>query len=141
LPVSVAAYLELLDWTARQTMPGKRGSTPSDAPPILERLKVSATTWCELVSDFGRLFSTVAGHPRIVDTTRSRHGHRRFHLAARVRELSCCPWPGSDCDPIRFASLSLQQNRPWLGANQPASESAIQGPMSPPHGFDRGGGR
>jgi len=47
LPVSVAAYLELLDWTARQTMPGKRGLTPSDAPPILERLKVSATTWCE----------------------------------------------------------------------------------------------
>jgi hypothetical protein len=87
LPISVAAYLELLDWTARQTMPGKRGSTPSDAPPILERLKVSATTWCELVSNFGRLFSTVAGHPRIVDSTRSRRGHRRFHLTARVREL------------------------------------------------------
>jgi hypothetical protein len=130
LPVSVAAYLELLDWTARQTMPGKRGSTPSDVPPILERLKVSATTWWELVSNFGRLFPTVTGHPRIVDTTRSRHGHRRFHLTARVRELSCCPWPGSDCAPIRFASLSLQQNRPWLGANQPASEGAIQGPSA-----------
>jgi hypothetical protein len=66
---------------------GNRGSTPSDAPPILERLKVPPTTWCEFVSNFGRLFSTVAGHPRIVDTTRSRHGHRRFHLPARVREL------------------------------------------------------
>jgi hypothetical protein len=87
LPISVAAYLELLDWTARQTVPGKRGSTPSDAPPILERLQVSPATWCELVSNFGRLFSTVAGHPRVVDNTRSRHGHRRFHLAARVREL------------------------------------------------------
>jgi len=87
LPIPVAAYLELLDWTARQTVPGKRGSTPSDAPPILERLKVSATTWCELVSNFGRLFSTVAGHPRIVDTTRSRRGHRRFHITARVREV------------------------------------------------------
>jgi hypothetical protein len=87
LPISVAAYLELLDWTVRQTVPGKQGSTPSDAPPILEQLKVSATTWCELVSNFGRLFSTVAGHPRIVDSTRSRRGHRRFHLTARVREL------------------------------------------------------
>jgi hypothetical protein len=87
LPISVAAYLELLDWTARQTVPGKRGSTPSDAPPILERLQVSPATWCELVSNFGRLFSTVAGHPRVVDNTRSRHGHRRFHLTARVREL------------------------------------------------------
>jgi hypothetical protein len=87
LPISVPAYLQLLDWTARQAIPGKRGSTPSDVPPILERLKVSPTTWCELVSNFGRLFSTVAGHPRIVDTTRSRHGHRRFHLTTRVREL------------------------------------------------------
>jgi len=87
LPISVADYLELLDWTARQTVPGKRGSTPADAPPILERLQVSATTWCELVSNFGRLFSTVAGHPRIVDSTRSRRGHRRFHLTARIREL------------------------------------------------------
>jgi REP element-mobilizing transposase RayT len=87
LPVSVAAYLQLLDWTARQAMPGKQGSTPSDTPPMLERLRLSANTWCELVSNFGRLFSTVAGHPRIVDTTRSRHGHRRFHLTSRVREL------------------------------------------------------
>jgi len=87
LPISVAAYLQLLDWTARQAMPGKQGSTPSDAPPILERLRLSANTWCELLSNFGRLFSTAAGHPRIVDTTRSRHGHRRFHVTARVREL------------------------------------------------------
>ena len=33
----LAGYLELLDWTARQLVPGKRGATPSDAPPILER--------------------------------------------------------------------------------------------------------
>jgi hypothetical protein len=54
LRISVAAYLELLHWAARQLMPGKRGSTPSDAPPILQRLEVSPTTWCELVSNFGR---------------------------------------------------------------------------------------
>jgi hypothetical protein len=47
LPVSVAAYLELLDWTAHQTMPGKRGSTPSDAAPILERLQVTGLRWME----------------------------------------------------------------------------------------------
>jgi len=87
----VAGYLQSLDWTACQTMPGNRGSTPTDASPILARLKVSATTWCELASSVGRLFSTVAGHPRIVDTTRSRRGHRGFHLTARVRELSAAP--------------------------------------------------
>ena len=87
LPMSAVDYLALLDWTARQTAPGKRGSTPSDTPPILERLKLPPSTWCELVSNFGRLFSTVAGHPRIVDGSRSRHGRRRFRLTPRVREL------------------------------------------------------
>jgi hypothetical protein len=87
LPMSVTDYLQLLDWTARQTVPGKRGSTPLDAPPILERLKLSPTVWCELVSNFGRLFSIVAGHPRIVDRSRSRRGNRRFHLSQRVRKL------------------------------------------------------
>jgi hypothetical protein len=86
LAMSVVEYLELLDWTARQTAPGKRGSTPAGAPPILSRLKLSPTIWCELVSDFGRLFSTVAGHPRTIDHSRSHH-RRRFHLTPRVREL------------------------------------------------------
>jgi hypothetical protein len=66
---------------------GKCGATPEDIPPILERLKLSPSAWCELVSDFGRLFSTVAGHPRIVDGWRSRRSRRRFHLSPRVREL------------------------------------------------------
>jgi len=87
LAMSVVEYLELLDWTARRTAPGKRGATPADAPPILARLKLSPTTWCELVTDFGRLFSTVAGHPRTIDRSRSRHHRRRFHLTPRVREL------------------------------------------------------
>jgi hypothetical protein len=92
LPMSVVDYLALLDWTARQTAPGKCGSTPVDSPPILERMKLSPTVWCELVSDFGRLFSTVAGHPRIVDGSRSRHGRRRFHLTGRLRELFADQW-------------------------------------------------
>jgi hypothetical protein len=84
--MSVEDYLQLLDWTARQTIPGKSGATPDDVPPILERWKLSPTAWCELVSNFGRLFSTVAGHPRIVDGSRSRRSRRRFHLSPRVRE-------------------------------------------------------
>jgi hypothetical protein len=87
LPMTVSDYVALLDWTARQTVPGKRGSTSAEAPPILERLRLSPTAWCELVRDFGRLFSTVAGHPRTVDGARSRGGRRRFHLTSRVREL------------------------------------------------------
>jgi hypothetical protein len=87
LAMSVTDYLQLLDWTARQTVLGKRGATPVDTPPVLERLKLSPSVWCELVSNFGRLFSIMAGHPRIVDGSRSRRGRRRFHLTPRVRLL------------------------------------------------------
>lgn len=58
LPMSVADYLSLLDWTARQLRPDKRGSTPENVKPIFERLGINEDVWCELTRDFGRLFST-----------------------------------------------------------------------------------
>ena len=50
LPIPAAAYMELLDWTARQIVTGKRGATPEDAPPLFERLKIKPAVWCELLS-------------------------------------------------------------------------------------------
>ena len=85
--MSVASYIELLDWTARHIIPDKRGSTPSEAPAILERLVVEPTAWCELVRDFGKLFSTVAGRPTVVDAARSLRKKRRFHATPRLRQL------------------------------------------------------
>jgi len=77
LAMSLEDYLQLLDWTARAVAPGKRGSTPASAPPILQRLGLDASSWCELVSDFGKLFCTVAGRPDRVDAMRSPRIHRR----------------------------------------------------------------
>ena len=68
LAMSMADYLELLDWSARQVAPGKRGRTPEDFPPVLTRLGLDRDSWCELVSDFGKLFCTVAGRPEHVVT-------------------------------------------------------------------------
>ena len=86
LAMTLAAYLELLDWTARQLTPGKSGATPERAPPILERLKIEPEVWCELVKNFGQLFSLVAGKPQHVDAYRSRT-RRRFHVRSAAREL------------------------------------------------------
>lgn len=86
LPMPEAAYLELLDWSARQLKSGKRGSTPVDAPPIFERLRIRPEVWCELVSEFGRMFSVVAGQPHRIDEHRSQNG-RRFRLPRRTRDL------------------------------------------------------
>ena len=87
LGMPTAAYLELLDWTARQVVTGKRGATPEDAPPIFERLKIKPAVWLELVTRFGKLFSLVAGQPHRVDEFRGRLRKKRYHLRQAAREL------------------------------------------------------
>lgn len=87
LPLTVASYAELLDWTARTIRGDKRGSTPASALPIFERLGIRGEVWCELVTDFGRLFYAVAGQPCSIDACRSRKGHRRYKGKVRTREL------------------------------------------------------
>ncbi|MDX1929893.1 MAG: hypothetical protein SFV81_25425, partial [Pirellulaceae bacterium] len=87
LAMPTAAYLELLDWTARQMVAGKRGATPEDAPALLERLKIKPTVWYELVTQFGKLFSVVAGQPHRVDDFRGRLRKKRFYVRQAAREL------------------------------------------------------
>lgn len=87
LAMSIEEYLELLDWSARQVVRGKRGSTPAYVPPVLKRLGLDGASWCELVSDFGRLFCTVAGRPEQVDTLRSHRTRRSYHLRRHAQEL------------------------------------------------------
>ena len=87
LPMSVASYLELLDWTARQLREDKRGATPVSAAPIFGRLGIDAEIWCELARDFGKLFATVAGKPKVIESTRSRNRHQRYKIRNRAKEL------------------------------------------------------
>ena len=87
LNMSSEDYLALLDWTARQAVAGKRGVTPADTPPILQRLGLEPDVWCELVHDFGTLFSLVAGRPAAIDEARTLGHHARFHTRPRTREL------------------------------------------------------
>ena len=87
LSIPAAAYMELLDWTARQIVTGKRGATPEDAPPIFERLKIKPAVWCELVTRFGKLFSLVAGQPRRVDEFRGRLRKKHYHVRQAARDL------------------------------------------------------
>ena len=87
LNMSVEDYVALLDWTARQPVTGKRGVTPADKPAILERLGLESDVWCELVRDFGTLFSLVAGRPAAIDQARTRGRQARFHTRPRTREL------------------------------------------------------
>ena len=87
LNLSASDYLQLLDWTARQPVDGKPVVTPAGSPAILERLGLEPAVWCELVRDFGTLFSLVAGRPEAIDQARTYGRHTRFYTPPRTREL------------------------------------------------------
>ncbi len=89
LNMSKIDYIQLLEWTARQVVQGKSGATPARIPPLLERLALAPDMWCGLVQNFGKLFSSAAGQPRTVDTTRSLIRRRRFYLRSLTRKLLC----------------------------------------------------
>lgn len=76
LPFSLNDYLELLDWTGRQIAKGKRGRIPSTCKPILKRLGLERSAWCDLVKDFGRLFGRVAGRPSSLNQSATSGGVR-----------------------------------------------------------------
>ncbi len=87
LPMSVAAFIDLLDWTARQMRSDKRGSTPDSLASVFERLGISDEIWCGLVKDFGRLLYAVAGRPDSVDSHRSRDCQSRYKTKQQTRQL------------------------------------------------------
>ena len=52
--ISLAHYLELLDWTGRTLRSDKRGSIPTDLPPILSRLGINSKSFFDSMLNFGR---------------------------------------------------------------------------------------
>jgi hypothetical protein len=73
-----AAMAQTLQTSDHTSVPGKRGKTPPSISGVLKRLGCSAEDWCELTSDFGKLFGTVAGRSDCVDDLRSHRTHRRY---------------------------------------------------------------
>lgn len=85
--MSTTEYLSLLDWTARQQRSEKAGVTPKEFGRLFERLGISAEAWNEMVKNFGRLFSVVAGKPSSVDSHSSRSGSHRYRTPSATRDL------------------------------------------------------
>lgn len=86
LMMTCTEYIELLEWTARQIVPGKRGATPEDTPSILKRLNISPEIWCILTTSFDGLFGVAAGSPTTLDKTPG-PTDRPFKLRGATREL------------------------------------------------------
>jgi REP element-mobilizing transposase RayT len=79
LPISLAEYLRILDWTGRQIRHGKRGAIPSDLAPILDRLGLISEGWVTMVTEFGKLFRQSAGSPTSLRVHAQRHLRQRVH--------------------------------------------------------------
>lgn len=89
LPMTVDEYLTLLDWTGKHKKEGKRGAIPDDIAPILERIGVEGSMWCDLVWDYTKYFgrSQAAGHPNSLKRLAANQDLRWIRGQSKVREF------------------------------------------------------
>ena len=87
LPISLAEYILILDWTGRQIHKTKRGSIPSGMGPILDRLGLVSDGWVTMVTEFGRLFRGNAGKPSSLRDSAVRQARQRVHSIASTETL------------------------------------------------------
>ena len=104
LPVSMARYLELLDWTGRQLRAEKVGSIPVHLAPILQRIGLDALGWCDVVRKFGRIFKRAAGTPESLAGEASRRG-QGWLCAPRIRWVSRLSNAASFRSPLKHSVL------------------------------------
>lgn len=74
--VSVADYLQLLDWTGRTLAPGKRGRIAENAPAVLSVIDRSAHRWATRVAAFGSGWARAAGSAQDLVALAERIGQR-----------------------------------------------------------------
>lgn len=72
IPYEIQDYLELVDWSGRAIVQGKRGSIPSDLPPILERLNANSEHYLKFMrrdrkSGFANYFGPVEALRSVAD--------------------------------------------------------------------------
>ena len=88
LNMSFKDYLQLLEWTGRQGKLEKRGAIPNHLAPILQRLGLEPSMWCDLVWQFRRYFGRngFAGAPnRMRD--QARVNQKAYSPGQRLAEL------------------------------------------------------
>ncbi|MCF6191247.1 MAG: hypothetical protein L3J51_12280 [Cocleimonas sp.] len=62
IPFEHNDYLALVDWSGRAILDNKRGSIPTNTPPILVRLGIDDKDWINHILYFERQFPTVVGN-------------------------------------------------------------------------------
>jgi hypothetical protein len=55
IPMHLADYIELVDWSGRQIRPDKRSAISETAPPILARLGIEQGNWPKMAAGHSEL--------------------------------------------------------------------------------------
>jgi hypothetical protein len=61
IPYSTAEYLQIVDWSGRAIVEGKKGSIPEHLPPILKRLSMSPELYLAYIRKPGSGFANAPG--------------------------------------------------------------------------------
>lgn len=77
LPFPLKEYLELVDWTGRILRDDKRGSIPTNTPPLLQRLSIDAKHWLFLSTQFESKFKGLVGGAFRLKKAAEVLGHKR----------------------------------------------------------------
>ena len=78
IPCVLSSYLELVDWSGRIVRQNKRGRTPANVPPILERLNIDPSEWLKTMSLNNR-FRRAIGKLTALKAYAERVGKRWVH--------------------------------------------------------------
>ena len=87
LAISTATYLDLVDWTARQTRPDKHGRIDTATPRILATLGLNETAWSHQVLGIERRYARAVGSAQSLLDKATAMGQQWLKGVAHVRRL------------------------------------------------------
>lgn len=76
LPMQLVDYLQLLDWTGRKLIDGKRGAIPEHIAPLLQRIGIHPKHWVSCVLQYGQLFGREVGRPSSMNASAMKQRRR-----------------------------------------------------------------
>ena len=87
IPFHLDDYLELVDWTGRAMVAGKRGAIPENLPPILQRLQFDPKHWLFMTEQFESRFKGLVGAAQILQQAFRKLGYQRAPGLGECRAL------------------------------------------------------
>ena len=77
IPCRLTTYIELVEWTGRQSRKGKSGRIDSEIPELMDRLNIDPVKWMHITSNFESSFKGIVGESLSIMETFKIFGRKR----------------------------------------------------------------